>query len=292
MCVRQTGLLFSSMFITMAHPSFETEFRVKLFDKYSQCQQKYLIPKDVYFQTIEDMKEAAGISTTKSCNHYYILKKYEVLQCGDVEKLIKKRKSPEERPKYYATIEDTYDIISKAHIATGHGGRDRMLKRLGQKYANIKTDAVELFKSYCVVCQEKRKRPKTTGVVVKPILSRAFNSRDQVYLFDMQSSPQGQFKWIMVYQCHLTKFVILRPLSSKRAAEVAFQLLDIFLLFGAPAILQSDNGSEFTAHVIQELKELWPELIMVHGKPRHPQSQGSVERANSDIKDMPCGLDE
>ena len=90
----------------------------------------------------------------------------------------------------------------------------------------------------------------------------------------------------MVYQCHLTKFVILRPLSVKRSVEVAFQLLDIFLLFGAPAILQSDNGSEFTAHVITELKEMWPELIMVHGKPRHPQSQGSVERANIDIKDM------
>ena len=118
------------------------------------------------------------------------------------------------------------------------------------------------------------------------LLSSEFNSRGQVDLVDMQSSPQGQFKWIMVYQCHLTKFVILRPLSSKRAVEVAFQLLDIFLLFGAPAILQSDNGSEFTAQVITELKELWPQLIMVHGKPRHPQSQGSVERANSDIKDI------
>ena len=69
----------------------------------------------------------------------------------------------------------TYDIITKAHIATGHCGRDRMLKHLRQKYANITTDAVELFKSYCVVCQEKRKRPKTTGVVVKPILSSEFN---------------------------------------------------------------------------------------------------------------------
>ena len=67
---------------------------------------------------------------------------------------------------------------------------------------------------------------------------------------------------------------------------MAFQLLDIFLLFGAPAILQSDNGSEFTAQVIRELKELWLQLIMVHGKPRHPQSQGSVEGANGDIKDM------
>ena len=129
----------------------------------------------------------------------------------------------------------TYNIISKAHIATSHGGRDRMLKHLRQKYPNITTDAVELFQSYCVVCQEKRKCPKTTGVVVKPILSSEFNSRSQVDLVDMQSFPQGQFKWIIVYQCHHTKFVILRPLSSKRAAEVAIQLLDTFLIFGAPA---------------------------------------------------------
>ena len=76
------------------------------------------------------------------------------------------------------------------------------------------------------------------------------------------------------------------PLTSKRAADVAFQLLDIFLLFGAPCIFHSDNGSEFTAQVISELKDLWPQLHLVHGKPRHPHSLGSVETANADIKDM------
>jgi hypothetical protein len=55
-------------------------------------------------------------------------------------------------------------------------------------------------------------------------------------------------KFILHYQDHLTKFAVLRPLTSKLAAEVGFQLLDIFLLFGAPHILQSDNGREFTAH--------------------------------------------
>ncbi|XP_068235542.1 KRAB-A domain-containing protein 2-like [Palaemon carinicauda] len=94
------------------------------------------------------------------------------------------------------------------------------------------------------------------------------------------------FKWIMVYQDHPTKFCVLRPLTSKRAAEVAFQLADIFLLLGVPLILQSDNGSEFTAQIITELRSLWPELSIVHGKPIHPQSQGSVERTNGDIKDM------
>ena len=128
----------------MAQPSFELEFKGKLYGKNSQCQ-KYLIPKEVYYKTIEDLKAVTEVSTSKSHHQYYILQKYEVLMRSDVEKLIKKRKSPEEHPVYYATIEDTYDIISKAHIATGHGGRDRMLKHFGQMYANIITEAVELL---------------------------------------------------------------------------------------------------------------------------------------------------
>ena len=82
---------------------------------------------------------------------------------------------------------------------------------------------------------------------------------------------------IMVYQDHLTKFCVLRPIKSKCPTEVAAQLMDIFLLLGALAILQSDNGTEFTAHIISEIKDFWPALVMVHGKPCHPQSQGSVE---------------
>ena len=139
---------------------------------------------------------------------------------------------------------------------------------------NVTREAVELVKSLCVDCQRKRKRPTTKGVVVQPILTNEFSSRGQVDLIDMQSLPSGKFKWIMVYQDHLTKFCIIRALSSKRASEVAYQLMDIFLMFGAPQVLQSDNGSEFTAAVVKELMELWTELVIVHGKPRHPQSQG------------------
>ena len=112
------------------------------------------------------------------------------------------------------------------------------------------------------------------------------NSRAQVDLIDMQSQPDGDLKWILVYQDHLTKFVQLRPVTSKRAPEIAYQLLDIFSIFGAPSILQSDNGREFVNSVITELSAMWDGLKIVHGKPRHSQSQGSVERANRDIEDM------
>ncbi|XP_029348199.1 SCAN domain-containing protein 3-like [Acyrthosiphon pisum] len=105
-------------------------------------------------------------------------------------------------------------------------------------------------------------------------------------LIDMQAQPDGDYKFICVHQDHLTKFVILRPLRHKSAEAVANVLLDIFTLFGAPAILQSDNGREFVNKIISELCTMWKDLKIVHGKPRHSQSQGSVERANQDIENM------
>ena len=77
----------------------------------------------------------------------------------------------------------------------------------------------------------------TKGVVVRPILSKDFSSRGQVDLIDMQSIAHMNYKWILVYQDHLTKVCVLRYLTSTRAAEVAYQLMDVFLLFGEPTIL-------------------------------------------------------
>ena len=71
----------------------------------------------------------------------------------------------------------------------------------------------------------------------------------QVDLIDMQSQRDGEYRFIMNYQDHLTKFVCLRPLKSKTAEEVAYHLVDIFCDKGAPHILQSDNGREFSNKV-------------------------------------------
>ena len=73
-----------------------------------------------------------------------------------------------------------------------------------------------------------------------------------------------------MYQDHLTKFSVLSPVKSKCPTDVAAQLVDVFPPLGTPAIPQNDNGTEFTAHVISEIKDFRPALAMVHGKPRHP----------------------
>ena len=107
----------------------------------------------------------------------------------------KRRKSPTESPVYFVTLEETY-VIKTAHLATRHGGRDRMIKELEKKFANVHRESIELFKSFYMVCQEKAKRQKkktkkkkqNKGVVVRPILSNEFSSRGQ---FDLRLSVNG-----------------------------------------------------------------------------------------------------
>ncbi|GFX05830.1 KRAB-A domain-containing protein 2 [Trichonephila clavipes] len=53
-----------------------------------------------------------------------------------------------------------------------------------------------------------------------------------------------------------------------------------------PTILQSNNGREFSNEVISKICAIWKDVKIVHGKPRHRQTQGSVERANQVIQNM------
>ena len=107
-------------------------------------------------------------------------------------------------------------------------------------------------------CQKTKKRGRVKGIVVKPIVSKDSSLGFLIDLIDMQSMVKGQYKWIFVYQDHFRKSCTRRALTLKRTSEVTLHLLDLFLTLGAPVILQSDNGAEFTAAVITEVCKLWP----------------------------------
>ena len=55
--------------------------------------------------------------------------------------------------------------------------------------------------------------------------------------------------------------------STKRAPEIAYQLLDILSIFGGPSILESDK--EFVNSAIAKLINMGSGLKKVHEKPRY-----------------------
>ncbi|GFV61088.1 SCAN domain-containing protein 3 [Trichonephila clavipes] len=119
----------------------------------------------------------------------------------------------------------------------------------------------------------KHSAPKK-GIVAKPIISSELNSRRQIDLIDLQSNRDGEYKFTMVYQNHSTILTQLRALKTKRDEEVAYHVLSVFFTFGAPTILQSDNGRKFSNQDVFGICAMWKDVKIVHGKPRHIQTQG------------------
>ncbi|GFW03806.1 retrovirus-related Pol polyprotein from transposon 412 [Trichonephila clavipes] len=90
-------------------------------------------------------------------------------------------------------------------------------------------------------------------------------------------------KWIFIVEDYTTKWVELFPLKQATAKECAMLLLnEVFLRYGVPRRLISDNGTQFVSAVMQQLcfvLDINQSLIPVY----HPQAN-PVERKNRDLK--------
>lgn len=85
-----------------------------------------------------------------------------------------------------------------------------MEHELNTKYKNTTRECLMIYLNLCKLCQRKGKTVKKR-LVVKTIISSEMNSRCQVDLINMQAQPDGNYRFILVYQDHLTKYVLLKP---------------------------------------------------------------------------------
>ena len=72
----------------------------------------------------------------------------------------------------------------------------------------------------------------------------------------MQSAADGEYKWIMHYQDHLTKSSYLRALPNKKASRVALELLKIFLMQGNRKNAQKHQKLELIEMARSQLEQL------------------------------------
>ena len=161
----------------------------------------------------------ATLESTTDPKLYYYRKKYYVVAGEENRKLaaIKAEGSKESQDTVHRLVvglEDMWSVLWKIHTSVSFNGRKAMEHEASKFYHNVTRPIMEKFLNYSEQYQIKRKRAVNHGLVVKPIMSEAFNSRMQIYLVDMQSLPCGENKWVLNAQDHLTKFLHLRPWSS------------------------------------------------------------------------------
>lgn len=144
------------------------------------------------------------------------------------------------------------------------------------------------------ILEKKEKREKAALKNVKTSFPpHGVWVRHQVDLVDMRHAVswnrrlRRRCRWILHIRDHGSRFSYLVPLEAKASRLVAVELVHFFRQYGPPAILQSDNGTEFTANsLVVELQKLFKGLRLIRGRPRRPQTQGLVERANREVKGL------
>jgi hypothetical protein len=85
--------------------------------------------------------EKAKSDMRKTSLQYRRLRRFDLLEIGEVKKMITKG----ETMRHFLQAEEICDVRESAHVAIGHGGRDRLKKEVSRKYTNVTIEMINIF---------------------------------------------------------------------------------------------------------------------------------------------------
>jgi hypothetical protein len=179
------------------------------------------------------------------------------------------------------TEDQAFDTITKAHEELSHAGHKKTFHLISENYYGITRDEVIFVTNLCDHCIKTK--AKTTKAPLRPIKVNNLFERVQIDLMDFTDRPDGEYKYILHIVDHFSKYSCAFPLKNKYAEDVANAMAVYIAMFGPPLIVHCDNGTEFKGANIILLRQHG--IRIINGRPRHPQSQGLVEKANGTFKD-------
>ena len=86
---------------------------------------------------------------------------------------------------------------------------------------------------------------KTKTIAAKPIIATKFMTRVEADFIHMGILEGEVYRYVCHARDHFTKWLWAVPLKTKEAKEVVQVLRRIFLLFGPPAVLNTDNNTVY-----------------------------------------------
>ena len=185
----------------------------------------------------------------------------------------------------YTTEKDL--IISNFHWNYNHCGRDAVIeyiKKEGWYWYGFFKDVENIIKA-CPQCDNGHNKFKKFKPKIKNIIDNGAHYRyitDLWYLSKNISAKTG-YSYILDIVDHFSKWYQGYCLKTKSAEEVLFCIDSFIQSFGKPHILQADNGLEFSNNDINNYC-INNEIKLIHGRVRHPQSQGACEACHKEIK--------
>ena len=182
------------------------------------------------------------------------------------------------------------EVISIAHDSPMAGNlgvmktNDRILRHFW--WPTLRKDVSEYCKS-CHTCQVVGKpNQKIPPAPLKPI--PAFDEPFSRVIIDcvgpLPKTKSGN-QYLLTIMCASTRFPEAIALRNIKAATIVTALIKFFTLVGLPKSIQSDQGSNFTSGLFQQvMHELGIEQYT--SSAYHPESQGALERFHQTLKNM------
>ena len=221
----------------------------------------------------------------KLCNNYRIDKKTNRLQrkikLKDINGNIIYKNF------FIAYINEKKIIMDNLHELSCHRGINTLYNLIKDQdfiWFGIFKD-LKFYIKNCIICQQLHKNINKKSPV-KQILSNAPKERYVVDLLEIDKNIDDnlqRYKYILNIIDHFTKFTGSYLLERKSAQEVLYSINEFILRNGKPQILQSDNGREFNNKLINEYCET-NGIKIIHSRPRHPSTNGVVERVHQNIR--------
>ena len=158
----------------------------------------------------------------------------------------------------------------------GAGAR-KLYYSITEKFAGVSERVIQQYINNHPKAQRLNPEFKNKSDLV-PVKSSGVLNQVQVDLVDMSKYSVAidgtHYRYILVILDVFSRFLFLRPITSKSSSQVANVLLQLFSDIGPPLRIQSDQGTEFKGVVHTLMTSLGVHII--HSAPYHPESQGRV----------------
>lgn len=114
---------------------------------------------------IQHMVDTRAGTIPKDSWYLSLVRRYELARVAGSQVLVKKRKNPEDPLVIVLPFEDYFGVLWEYHLATDHGGKDRLISCLENKYW-IPRVPIEVFLTLCGICKARKSYPRRKHPVV------------------------------------------------------------------------------------------------------------------------------
>lgn len=186
------------------------------------------------------------------------------------------------------TQDEINKILQENHDnkLAGHYGFNKTYKKIKEHYywPTIKIDIRNYIKS-CHSCQINKTNFKPTKQPME-ITTTSDLPFDKLAIDIVGPLPltESGNRFILTAQDDLTRYCFAYALPNHESLTVAKTLVELFMRFGIPKSILSDQGPDFMSDLIKNFNSLF-KTKHVTTTPYHPQTNGSLERYHLTLKD-------